>query len=171
MSPLEAAAAKDAEGAAEGGSRMQDTKGAQPDRDWREEAVCRETDPELFFPTATHGRVYEEQVAAAKAVCARCPVRAQCLQDALVGIPVGIAGGLTEGERRALRRRSGSGDGRTRRVDERREQVRELLGRGRSAPWLASRVGVSVRTVERWLAEDRASAASLEGDRERAAVS
>lgn len=131
---------------------------------WRDSAVCRETDPELFFPTATHGRAYEAQVATAKAVCARCPVRAQCLADALAGMPVGIAGGLTERERRSLRCQKVS----ARRVDERRERARELLGQGVSAARVASRVGVSVRTVERWAAEVRAVAAPLEADAGRA---
>jgi S-DNA-T family DNA segregation ATPase FtsK/SpoIIIE len=36
-------------------------------------------------------------------VCARCPVRSECLTDALSRIPHGIAGGLTADERRALR--------------------------------------------------------------------
>jgi WhiB family redox-sensing transcriptional regulator len=73
-------------------------------RDWRADAVCGQphVDAELFFPVARVGPAYEAQVAAAKAVCARCPVTAECLADALVGIPDGIAGGLTEQERRAL---------------------------------------------------------------------
>lgn len=134
---------------------MRDTR-ASGSRGWREKAVCRETDPELFFPTATHGRVYEEQVAAAKSVCARCPVRAQCLADALVGLPVGIAGGLTETERRALRRRQGL----ARRAASRRDQAWELLAQGASTARAASRCGVSTRTVERWAAEERAAAAT-----------
>lgn len=79
-------------------------------REWRTRAACRPgsgVDPELFFPVATDtaGPVYDAQVAAAKAVCARCPVVAECLAEALAGIPDGIAGGLTEVERRALTRR------------------------------------------------------------------
>ncbi|MBB5077226.1 WhiB family transcriptional regulator [Nonomuraea endophytica] len=50
--------------------------------DWTEQAACLEVDPELFFPVSTHGPG-EEQVMAAKAVCARCPVREQCLAYAL----------------------------------------------------------------------------------------
>lgn len=74
-------------------------------RDWRSRAACLDVDPELFFPVATDGPVYDAQVTAAKAVCARCPVVAECLAEALARIPDGIAGGLTEVERRALRRR------------------------------------------------------------------
>lgn len=72
--------------------------------EWVERALCRYVDPELFFPTAESGPVYEAQVAEAKAVCARCPVRAECLDWALGELPYGIAGGLTEDERAALRR-------------------------------------------------------------------
>jgi hypothetical protein len=68
------------------------------------DAACRGVDPELFFPVAEAGPVLARQVAEAKAVCARCPVRAECLEFALRLLPYGIAGGLTEQERRALRR-------------------------------------------------------------------
>ena len=50
---------------------------------WRERAACRSVDPELFFPAAEAGPVYAAQVAAAKRVCAGCPVRAACLAEAL----------------------------------------------------------------------------------------
>lgn len=80
------------------------------DRDWRTRAACLGVDPELFFPVAETGPVLDAQVATAKAVCAHCPVRAQCLTEALTRIPYGIAGGLTEDERRALHRRSQRAD-------------------------------------------------------------
>lgn len=74
-------------------------------RNWRDAAACRDEDPELFFPIG-QGAAYELQVAEAKAVCAGCPVRARCLQDALDrGEPSGVFGGLDEDERRALKRR------------------------------------------------------------------
>ena len=78
-------------------------------RDWRSRAACRPgagVDPETFFPVAESGPVHDAQVATAKRVCARCPVVAECLAEALTRIPDGIAGGLTEVERRALSRRS-----------------------------------------------------------------
>lgn len=74
-------------------------------RDWRSRAACLRTDPELFFPVAKSGPVHDTQVTAAKAVCAGCPVVAECLAEALVRIPDGIAGGLTAVERGALHRR------------------------------------------------------------------
>jgi len=71
---------------------------------WRVRAVCRNEDPELFFPVSSIGSVYTAQVARAKAVCGGCPVRPECLSEALVALPHGIAGGLTADERRDLRR-------------------------------------------------------------------
>lgn len=73
-------------------------------RDWRSAAACRGVDPELFFPVAETGPAYDAQVGAAKAVCARCPVVAECLAEALARIPDGICGGLTADERHTLHR-------------------------------------------------------------------
>ncbi|OXM73455.1 MULTISPECIES: WhiB family transcriptional regulator [Amycolatopsis] len=70
--------------------------------DWRTSAACRDEDPELFFPVSEMGPG-ARQVARAKAVCASCPVRAECLAYALdTGLDNGIFGGTTEGERRSL---------------------------------------------------------------------
>jgi len=72
--------------------------------DWRHLAACLDEDPELFFPVGDTGPALL-QVAEAKAVCAECPVRAQCVEFALtLGLNEGIFGGLTPDERRALRR-------------------------------------------------------------------
>ncbi len=74
-------------------------------------AACRGEDPELFFPFASAGAVFEAQVGAAKKVCAGCPVREQCLDEALERIPEGVAGGLTAAERRGLSAQRGRGAG------------------------------------------------------------
>lgn len=72
--------------------------------DWRNRAACREQDPELFFPIGD-GSAAHEQILQATAVCARCPVRQQCLDFALTTEQTaGIWGGLTEAERRELHR-------------------------------------------------------------------
>ncbi|MFI2301842.1 WhiB family transcriptional regulator [Actinacidiphila glaucinigra] len=72
---------------------------------WRDEAACREEDPELFFPISGSG-LGRAQTGEAKAVCLRCPVTAHCLQWALAaGGLDGIWGGTTEEERRRIRRR------------------------------------------------------------------
>ena len=73
--------------------------------DWRQGALCREEDPELFFPIGTTGPA-SHQVAEAKAVCRRCPSLEPCLQWALeTGQDAGVWGGTSEEERRALTRR------------------------------------------------------------------
>ena len=41
--------------------------------DWRHDAICRDEDPELFFPVGTSGPALM-QIAEAKSVCRRCPV-------------------------------------------------------------------------------------------------
>jgi len=78
--------------------------------DWRHRAICRDEDPELFFPTGeehTTSRQPTGPVAAqnteAKTVCRRCPVVTDCLDWAVTtGLPFGVAGGMTADERRAL---------------------------------------------------------------------
>ena len=50
--------------------------------DWRHHAACLDEDPELFFPVSDRGQG-TRQVALAKAVCARCRVRSECLAYAL----------------------------------------------------------------------------------------
>jgi WhiB family redox-sensing transcriptional regulator len=73
--------------------------------DWRHRALCRDEDPELFFPIGTTGPA-ERQTEAAKGVCRSCAVVTDCLQWAMeTGQDAGIWGGLTEDERRTLKRR------------------------------------------------------------------
>lgn len=72
--------------------------------EWRDRAACRGTDPELFFPS-TAGAGAQRLQRQAKAICATCPVLADCLSWALTeGIDFGVFGGLDADERRALRR-------------------------------------------------------------------
>jgi WhiB family redox-sensing transcriptional regulator len=73
--------------------------------DWRDNAACRDADPELFFPDGDV-RSARAQVKTAKLICRGCPVSAICLGWALAsGQEAGIWGGLTEDERRRLLRR------------------------------------------------------------------
>ena len=73
--------------------------------DWRHHALCRDEDPELFFPIGTTGPA-ETQVESAKVVCQRCSVIEDCLSWALeTGQDAGVWGGTSEDERRALKRR------------------------------------------------------------------
>ena len=74
--------------------------------DWRHRAICRDEDPELFFPVGTSGPALL-QIAEAKTVCRRCPVVSECLTWALEsGQDAGVWGGMSEDERRALKRRN-----------------------------------------------------------------
>ena len=74
--------------------------------DWRHRAAGRDEDPELFFPVGTSGPALS-QIAAAKTVCRRCPATSECLTWALeTGQDAGVWGGMSEDERRAVKRRN-----------------------------------------------------------------
>ena len=75
--------------------------------DWRDHAACRHEDPDLFFPIGTSGPTLL-QTEQAKAVCRRCSVQEQCLRWAVdTDQFIGVWGGTSENERRAVRRRAG----------------------------------------------------------------
>jgi len=116
-------------------------------------------DPEVFFPTAVAGPEFETQVSIAKAVCGGCPVRSECLSWALAALPEGIAGGMTEHERRQEKTRRRGVRRRGRRVPRRpaggtREEVaaagRAAIAAGLSAREAAGEFLVSERTAARW---------------------
>lgn len=68
---------------------------------WQERSLCAQTDPEAFFPEKG-GSTRE-----AKKVCVGCEVRAECLEYALANDErFGIWGGLSERERRKLKKRA-----------------------------------------------------------------
>ncbi|MFE2879618.1 WhiB family transcriptional regulator [Streptomyces roseus] len=68
--------------------------------------ACAGADPELFFAHA----LSTLQIARAKTICAACPLMASCLDGALErGEEYGVWGGLTEDERRSLKRRAARG--------------------------------------------------------------
>lgn len=72
------------------------------DRRWRDVAACRGMQTNIFFP-GRGGRVDR-----AKRICARCPSLGFCLADALADPAredLGVRGGLSEQERKALRRK------------------------------------------------------------------
>lgn len=79
---------------------------------WRTEAACLGMDPELFAPPPLDlrkppGRQVEEQIRKAKAVCAGCPVVADCLEDAdRPTLDLTIRGGMTVEERSNAKRRA-----------------------------------------------------------------
>jgi WhiB family redox-sensing transcriptional regulator len=152
------------------------------DRSWRDRAVCRTEDPELFFPVGDCGPALE-QIAKAKAVCACCPVVVECLSFALVALAEGVAGGLTAEERGKRRRAScspvvsaaGCSDRLPAGVDQlvvaqlvagvpvlgasRQELAQAAVGLhqpGRGCRWIGTRLGVADRQVARWLERHRA---------------
>jgi WhiB family redox-sensing transcriptional regulator len=72
--------------------------------DWRDDAACRDTDPDLFFPIGSTGPAVE-QIESAKAVCFQCDAQQSCLAFALAtNQESGIWGGTSEEERRKLRK-------------------------------------------------------------------
>ena len=78
---------------------LADDEGESEEQDWQERALCAQTDPEAFFPEKG-GSTRE-----AKRICSGCEVRAECLEYALAHDErFGIWGGLSERERRRLRR-------------------------------------------------------------------
>ncbi|MEJ2865312.1 WhiB family transcriptional regulator [Actinomycetospora flava] len=127
------------------------------DTNWQAWAACRGVDPELFFPETTDQAPDEalddargeslvgRQVETAKAVCRGCPVQEPCLVEALERLPHGIAGGMTEHERREVRAHRV-------RPSERKPRWRALLEAGSSPPEVAAEYGVSARTIARWAA-------------------
>lgn len=75
---------------------------APASEDWHVDALCREIGPGLFFPEQG------ESTREAKRVCAACPVRAECLEDALARDEEwGVWGGMTRRERTYELRRRG----------------------------------------------------------------
>jgi WhiB family transcriptional regulator, redox-sensing transcriptional regulator len=105
---------------------------------WRDNAACRNVpNPEVFFPRPS------ETADEAKKICARCPVRVECLKDAFdQGDVYGFRGGMAgEARRKAL-----VGRGRRPSQD---EEIRRLSGLGWSAEAVCTALGVSRHVVYR----------------------
>ena len=81
--------------------QLADIFGLPEEASWQERSLCAQTDPEAFFPEKG-GSTRE-----AKRICTGCEVRAECLEYALEHDErFGIWGGLSERERRRLKRRA-----------------------------------------------------------------
>ncbi len=73
--------------------------------DWRRRAACTGHEPSIFFPAGESGPA-AHQIALAKKICESCVVSQECLLYAIETNQVaGVWGGLTEEERRPVRRR------------------------------------------------------------------
>ncbi|CAN5687334.1 MAG: WhiB family transcriptional regulator [Actinomycetota bacterium] len=73
--------------------------------EWQRQGLCRAGDSSVFFPPGhfEHKPEREDREARAKTICARCPVRQECLAWALATRePHGVWGGCSESERRQL---------------------------------------------------------------------
>lgn len=128
--------------------------------------ACWGTDPELFFGAADspEGRPVLDWERRALLVCAGCPMRAECLAVALE-FPAdeqhGVIGGMTAGQRRVLLRASRQRPSRSSVTDtpaDRRRLVAaavRLHRAGHGARWIAGRLGIQERRVQRWLAQYR----------------
>ncbi|MGA9102003.1 WhiB family transcriptional regulator [Aeromicrobium sp.] len=83
-------------------------KPVQTSYEWQYRSACREVDPETFFsPEFERGPRRRAREAAAKDLCARCPVVDACLKHAIdVREPYGVWGGLNATEREHLLRAS-----------------------------------------------------------------
>jgi WhiB family redox-sensing transcriptional regulator len=69
----------------------------ETDDDWRDRAACLGLDPQIFYPTT------DEEADAARAICATCDVRDECLEHALGRREKdGVWGGATERDRRRI---------------------------------------------------------------------
>jgi WhiB family redox-sensing transcriptional regulator len=91
----------DAQDSFGGGEDLDAIFGLPGEASWHERALCAQTDPEAFFPEKG-GSTRE-----AKRVCTGCEVRSECLEYALAKDErFGIWGGLSERERRRLKRRA-----------------------------------------------------------------
>ncbi len=84
------------------GIAVSSLNGPVEEQDWHGRALCAQTDPEAFFPEKG-GSTRD-----AKKICVGCDVRSECLSYALANDErFGIWGGLSERERRRLKRLAG----------------------------------------------------------------
>lgn len=124
------------------------------DESWREDALCAQTDPEMFFPEQGDGN------AGAKRVCGRCDVVSQCLAYALAGDErFGVWGGMTPGERNRVKKnlpaehRPGS---RAHTRKHKRDEIIVAMAKDQvEISTIATEIGVTGRTVLRVLADHR----------------
>lgn len=70
---------------------------------WDQRALCKNK-WDLFFPEVDDDGIEIGSTKEARQICAKCPVRSECLDDAIAGnMQYGIAGGLNYRERQSLK--------------------------------------------------------------------
>lgn len=113
------------------------------DTNWRDDALCRQVDPELWFPAKG------DPGTEAKQICGLCPARAECLEFAIETVQrAGIWGGKGDRELRKIRFQRGLTES-PKRVSVGR--VYELADRGWAVAAIAVEVGCHVDSVRRVL--------------------
>jgi hypothetical protein len=120
------------------------------ERDWRLETACAQVDPELFFPDPGQA----PQAAAAKQVCAGCPVRGPCLEAAVHGPQArddhtGIFAGTTASDRVRLRGRASMAKGTRFLQDQTAAEQALALANQISIDRAARQLGVSKQALRR----------------------
>jgi WhiB family redox-sensing transcriptional regulator len=128
---------------------------------WQEKAACRDADPNLFFPDSEKATAEYRQTA--ERYCAGCPVKADCLADAMRrGDPHGLWGGMDPEQRAALARQQGKTMQILRKEDrvnrervELVQNVKDWRQRGLSSADMAARCGVSKDVFEKRLERAR----------------
>ncbi|SFJ76499.1 WhiB family transcriptional regulator, redox-sensing transcriptional regulator [Amycolatopsis sacchari] len=119
------------------------------DLTWQRDAACRDADPALFFPE--RGTAIHRTIAAARQVCAACPVAADCRAFARRHHErFGIWGGETEQARPRPPRSRG-----TRPRRDRDARIARLTREGLTAEEIAARLDINPRTVHRARARQR----------------
>ena len=122
---------------------------------WRESAMCAQTDPEVFFPE-NRGNPTE-----AKKICLQCEVRAECLNYALkANERYGVWGGLSTKERNRL---ANGAPEKPLTKDQLRRKERDALivtmaAKGNDLQTIAKETNVTDRTVHRVLAKHKSRA-------------
>jgi len=120
---------------------------------WRDHAACKDHDVDLWFPNKG------DRGLEAKAICRTCPVRAECLEFALLRPSVlGVWGGSTEFERLQMRRTGSIAPHRGHPymfTQEMRERIVWLYQDGWTMRQIGIEVGCSKRTVARILETER----------------
>jgi WhiB family redox-sensing transcriptional regulator len=146
-------------------TRLGTTEASPASADCKSRGACLGEDTELFFPIA-RTRGWVSQTRAAKKVCARCPVRPECLQWALeTGQRFGVWGGLSEKERKTRYQLSES---QAERCWDNQQWIEQQVAKGTSQKDMASQLVVSrsvlCRVIRQFEAE-RSAGTVVEGVR------